>query len=130
MAARVSARCPSPLGLGELKEVPSGAKLVGRPVPLAPTFQPTDAMIQGAVWPRWDPPPPCCRAQGGGAMLGSLPVPPVLEGTAWLPALHLIPVGVPVLEEGVGVPAMPCATCQACGTRSGWAGPRCCPTAP
>lgn len=63
-------------------------------------------------------------------MLGSQPVLPVLEGTAWLPTLHLIPVGVPVLEEGVGVLAMPCATPQACGTRSGWAGPRCCPTAP
>ncbi|KFP09114.1 hypothetical protein Z169_03820, partial [Egretta garzetta] len=49
----VSAGCPSLSGLGELKEVSSGAKLVGRPVPLAPTFQPTDAMIQGLRDTEW-----------------------------------------------------------------------------
>ncbi|NXV85363.1 FOLC protein, partial [Calonectris borealis] len=40
-------------GLGELKEVPPGAKLAGRPVPLAPTFRPTDAMIQGLRDTEW-----------------------------------------------------------------------------
>ncbi|NWH79817.1 FOLC protein, partial [Piaya cayana] len=40
-------------GLGELKETLPGAKLEGRPVPLAPTFQPTDAMIQGLRDTEW-----------------------------------------------------------------------------
>ncbi|NXW10653.1 FOLC protein, partial [Fregetta grallaria] len=40
-------------GLGELKEVPPGTKLAGRPVPLAPTFRPTDAMIQGLRDTEW-----------------------------------------------------------------------------
>ncbi|NXF42477.1 FOLC protein, partial [Oceanites oceanicus] len=40
-------------GLGELKEVPPCAKLAGRPVPLAPTFRPTDAMIQGLRDTEW-----------------------------------------------------------------------------
>ncbi|XP_054076827.1 folylpolyglutamate synthase, mitochondrial isoform X3 [Rissa tridactyla] len=40
-------------GLGELKEVPPGVELVGRPVPLAPAFQPTDAMIQGLRDTEW-----------------------------------------------------------------------------
>ncbi|KFO92646.1 hypothetical protein N320_08301, partial [Buceros rhinoceros silvestris] len=44
-------------GLGEVQEVLPGTELVGRPVPLAPAFQPTDAMIQGAVWPGREPPP-------------------------------------------------------------------------
>lgn len=48
--------------LGELKEVPPSTELVGRPVPVAPAFQLTDAMIQGAVWSCWDPPSPCHRA--------------------------------------------------------------------
>lgn len=48
--------CLSCLGLGELKEVLPSAELMGRPVPLAPAFQLTDAMIQGAVWPCQDPP--------------------------------------------------------------------------
>ncbi|NWW84193.1 FOLC protein, partial [Rhynochetos jubatus] len=42
-----------PLGLGELKEVPPGTELAGRPVPLAPTFRPTDAMIQGLRDTEW-----------------------------------------------------------------------------
>ncbi|NXG53477.1 FOLC protein, partial [Psilopogon haemacephalus] len=40
-------------GLGELMKAAPGTELVGRPVPLAPTFQPSDAMIQGlreTVW--------------------------------------------------------------------------------
>ncbi|XP_064325093.1 folylpolyglutamate synthase, mitochondrial isoform X2 [Phalacrocorax carbo] len=40
-------------GLGELKEVPPGAELAGRPVPLAPAFRPTDAMIQGLRDTEW-----------------------------------------------------------------------------
>ncbi|XP_069628134.1 folylpolyglutamate synthase, mitochondrial isoform X1 [Haliaeetus albicilla] len=40
-------------GLGELKEVPSSTELVGRLVPLAPTFRPTDAMIQGLRDTEW-----------------------------------------------------------------------------
>ncbi|NWY59160.1 FOLC protein, partial [Chionis minor] len=40
-------------GLGELKEVPPGAELAGRLVPLAPTFQPSDAMIQGLRDTEW-----------------------------------------------------------------------------
>ncbi|NXX98232.1 FOLC protein, partial [Centropus bengalensis] len=40
-------------GLGELKEALPGAELVGRPVPLAPTFQPSDAMIQGLRDTEW-----------------------------------------------------------------------------
>ncbi|NXL58446.1 FOLC protein, partial [Chordeiles acutipennis] len=44
---------PVPPGLGELKEVPPGTELVGRPVPLAPAFQPTDAMIQGLRDTEW-----------------------------------------------------------------------------
>lgn len=75
----------------------------------------------------------CCRARRGDTTPGPWPVLPVLEGTAWLPTPHLIPAGVPVLEGHLGVPAMPCAPpprSQACGTRSGWAGPRCCPAAP
>ncbi|KAF1649343.1 Folylpolyglutamate synthase, mitochondrial, partial [Eudyptes chrysocome] len=40
-------------GLGELKEVPPGTELAGRPVPLAPAFQPTDAMIQGLRETEW-----------------------------------------------------------------------------
>ncbi|XP_069729286.1 folylpolyglutamate synthase, mitochondrial [Phaenicophaeus curvirostris] len=40
-------------GLGELKETLPGAKTLGRPVPLAPTFQPTDAMIQGLRDTEW-----------------------------------------------------------------------------
>ncbi|KAM6110382.1 LOW QUALITY PROTEIN: folylpolyglutamate synthase, mitochondrial [Pterocles gutturalis] len=40
-------------GLEELKDVPPGAALVGRPVPLAPTFRPTDAMIQGLRDTEW-----------------------------------------------------------------------------
>lgn len=105
-------RVPVPPGLGELKEVPSGTELVGRLVPLAPTFRPTDAMIQGAVWLCQAAPPlpllSCCRARRGDTTPGPRPVLPVLEGTAWLPAPHLIPAGVPVLEGHLGVPAMPC----------------------
>ncbi|NXP08992.1 FOLC protein, partial [Thinocorus orbignyianus] len=40
-------------GLGELKEVPPVTKLVGRSVPLAPAFCPTDAMIQGLRDTEW-----------------------------------------------------------------------------
>ncbi|XP_042642883.1 folylpolyglutamate synthase, mitochondrial [Tyto alba] len=40
-------------GLGELKEVLPAAKLVGRTVPLAPAFRPTDAMIQGLRDTEW-----------------------------------------------------------------------------
>ncbi|NXN71503.1 FOLC protein, partial [Himantopus himantopus] len=50
---RVSAGCLSPQGLGELKEALPGAELAGRPVPLAPAFQPTDAMIQGLRDTEW-----------------------------------------------------------------------------
>ncbi|NWY17826.1 FOLC protein, partial [Aphelocoma coerulescens] len=39
--------------LGELKEVPPSTKLVGRPVPVAPAFQLTDAMIQGLRDTEW-----------------------------------------------------------------------------
>lgn len=56
---------PVPPGLGELKEGLPGTELAGRPVPLAPTFQPTDAMIQGAVWPCQDPPRHVARLVGG-----------------------------------------------------------------
>ncbi|NXD61713.1 FOLC protein, partial [Eolophus roseicapillus] len=44
---------PVPSGLGELKEMPPSTKLAGRPVPLAPAFQPTDAMIQGLRDTEW-----------------------------------------------------------------------------
>ncbi|NXG84416.1 FOLC protein, partial [Stercorarius parasiticus] len=44
---------PIPPGLGELKEVPPGVELAGRLVPLAPAFQPTDAMIQGLRDTEW-----------------------------------------------------------------------------
>lgn len=64
VALRVSEGHLSPPGLGEVQEVLPGTELVGRPVPLAPTFQPTDAMIQGAVWPGREP-PPCQRDLGG-----------------------------------------------------------------
>ncbi|NWI52995.1 FOLC protein, partial [Calyptomena viridis] len=40
-------------GLGELKEVAANTKLAGRPVPLAPAFRPTDAMIQGLRDTEW-----------------------------------------------------------------------------
>ncbi|NWX06572.1 FOLC protein, partial [Caloenas nicobarica] len=40
-------------GVGELKDVPLDAELVGRPVPPAPTFRPTDAMIQGLRDTEW-----------------------------------------------------------------------------
>ncbi|NXM56623.1 FOLC protein, partial [Illadopsis cleaveri] len=40
-------------GLGELKEVPPSTELLGRPVPLAPAFQLTDAMIQGLRETEW-----------------------------------------------------------------------------
>ncbi|KAJ7414193.1 Folylpolyglutamate synthase, mitochondrial [Willisornis vidua] len=40
-------------GLGELKEVPPSTELAGKPVPLAPTFRPTDAMIQGLRDTEW-----------------------------------------------------------------------------
>ncbi|NXD01938.1 FOLC protein, partial [Certhia familiaris] len=40
-------------GLGELKEVPPSTELLGRPVPLAPVFQLTDAMIQGLRDTEW-----------------------------------------------------------------------------
>ncbi|NXD91531.1 FOLC protein, partial [Chaetorhynchus papuensis] len=39
--------------LGELKEMLSSTELVGRPVPLAPAFQLTDAMIQGLRDTEW-----------------------------------------------------------------------------
>ncbi|KAM4761036.1 folylpolyglutamate synthase, mitochondrial isoform 2-T2 [Cyanocitta cristata] len=39
--------------LGELKEVPPSTELVGRPVPVAPAFQLTDAMIQGLRDTEW-----------------------------------------------------------------------------
>ncbi|NWS72169.1 FOLC protein, partial [Crotophaga sulcirostris] len=42
-----------PPGLGELKEVLPGATMAGRPVPLAPAFHPTDAMIQGLRDTEW-----------------------------------------------------------------------------
>lgn len=60
VASRVTQQsaCLHP-GLGELMEVAPGTELVGRPVPLAPSFQPTDAMIQGAVWPC-----PLCHVTG------------------------------------------------------------------
>ncbi|NXE09655.1 FOLC protein, partial [Lophotis ruficrista] len=48
VAPGLSARHLSPPpGFGELQEVLPGAELTGRPVPLAPTFRPSDAMIQG-----------------------------------------------------------------------------------
>ncbi|XP_030363310.1 folylpolyglutamate synthase, mitochondrial isoform X1 [Strigops habroptila] len=40
-------------GLGELKEMPPSTKLAGRPVPLAPAFRPTEAMIQGLRDTEW-----------------------------------------------------------------------------
>ncbi|NXT24887.1 FOLC protein, partial [Syrrhaptes paradoxus] len=40
-------------GLEELKDVLPGTPLAGRPVPLAPTFRPTDAMIQGLRDTEW-----------------------------------------------------------------------------
>ncbi|NWX62466.1 FOLC protein, partial [Promerops cafer] len=40
-------------GLGELKEVPPSTELLGRPVPLAPAFRLTDAMIQGLRDTEW-----------------------------------------------------------------------------
>ncbi|NWV85359.1 FOLC protein, partial [Dasyornis broadbenti] len=40
-------------GLGELKEVLPSTELVGRPVPLAPAFRLTDAMIQGLRDTEW-----------------------------------------------------------------------------
>ncbi|XP_075295246.1 folylpolyglutamate synthase, mitochondrial isoform X1 [Opisthocomus hoazin] len=40
-------------GLGELKEVLPGAELAGRPVPLAPAFRPTNAMVQGLRETEW-----------------------------------------------------------------------------
>ncbi|NWT85574.1 FOLC protein, partial [Lanius ludovicianus] len=39
--------------LGELKDVPPSTELVGRPVPLAPAFRLTDAMIQGLRDTEW-----------------------------------------------------------------------------
>ncbi|NWW20813.1 FOLC protein, partial [Falcunculus frontatus] len=39
--------------LGELKEVPPSTELMGRPVPLAPAFRLTDAMIQGLRDTEW-----------------------------------------------------------------------------
>lgn len=54
--------CLSCLGVGELKEVLPRTELLGRPVPLAPAFQLSDAMIQGAVWPCQDLPWPGHRA--------------------------------------------------------------------
>lgn len=56
----VSVGCLSCLGLGELKEVLPSTELLGRPVPVAPVFRLTDAMIRGAVWPCQDS--PCHRA--------------------------------------------------------------------
>ncbi|XP_071430567.1 folylpolyglutamate synthase, mitochondrial isoform X2 [Pithys albifrons albifrons] len=44
---------PVPPGLGELKEVPPSTELAEKPVPLAPTFRPTDAMIQGLRDTEW-----------------------------------------------------------------------------
>ncbi|NXH49537.1 FOLC protein, partial [Dicaeum eximium] len=49
----VSVGCLSCLGLGELKELPPSTELLGRPVPLAPAFQLTDAMIQGLRDTEW-----------------------------------------------------------------------------
>ncbi|NXI92230.1 FOLC protein, partial [Psophia crepitans] len=46
-------RVPVPPGLGEPKDMSLSAELVGRPLPLAPTFQPTDAMIQGLRDTEW-----------------------------------------------------------------------------
>ncbi|XP_005527266.1 PREDICTED: folylpolyglutamate synthase, mitochondrial isoform X1 [Pseudopodoces humilis] len=40
-------------GLGELKEMPPSTELLGRPVPLAPAFRLTDAMIQGLRDTEW-----------------------------------------------------------------------------
>ncbi|NXQ31381.1 FOLC protein, partial [Alaudala cheleensis] len=45
--------CLSCLGLGELKEMPPSSELLGRPVPLAPAFRLTDAMIQGLRETEW-----------------------------------------------------------------------------
>ncbi|NXI04309.1 FOLC protein, partial [Pachycephala philippinensis] len=52
-APEVSVGCLSCLALGELKEVPPSTELVGRPVPLAPAFRLTDAMIQGLRDTEW-----------------------------------------------------------------------------
>lgn len=52
-APEVSVGCLSCLALGELKEVPPSTELVGRPVPLAPVFRLTDAMIQGLRDTEW-----------------------------------------------------------------------------
>ncbi|NWV59708.1 FOLC protein, partial [Malurus elegans] len=49
----VSVGCLSCPGLGELKEVPPSPELVGRPVPLAPAFRLSDAMIQGLRDTEW-----------------------------------------------------------------------------
>ncbi|XP_075629028.1 folylpolyglutamate synthase, mitochondrial isoform X4 [Balearica regulorum gibbericeps] len=46
-------RAPVPPGLGKLKDMSPGTELVGRSVPLAPTFQPTNAMIQGLRDTEW-----------------------------------------------------------------------------
>ena len=90
---------PIPPGLGELKEVLPGAELAGRPVPLAPAFRPTNAMVQGAVWPCRDP--PLAMSPGsGGATLRPCPLPTALEGAAWLPVLRVAPAGVPELDGG------------------------------
>ncbi|NWU81434.1 FOLC protein, partial [Onychorhynchus coronatus] len=51
--ARTWLQCRGCQGLGELKEVPSNTELAGRPVPLAPAFRPTDAMIQGLRDTEW-----------------------------------------------------------------------------
>ncbi|NXK89067.1 FOLC protein, partial [Formicarius rufipectus] len=42
-----------PPGLGDLKEVRPSTELAGRPVPLAPVFRPTSAMIQGLRDTEW-----------------------------------------------------------------------------
>ncbi|NXS50596.1 FOLC protein, partial [Balaeniceps rex] len=46
-------RASVPPGLGELKEVLPSTELAGRPVPLAPAFRPTDAMIQALRDTEW-----------------------------------------------------------------------------
>ncbi|KAM9370786.1 folylpolyglutamate synthase, mitochondrial [Phaethornis superciliosus] len=51
--ARTWLQCRGCQGLGELQDVPLDTKLVGRPVPLAPTFQLTPAMIQGLQDTEW-----------------------------------------------------------------------------
>lgn len=112
-------------GVGELKDVPLDAKLVGRPVLPAPTFHPTDAMIQGAVRLRRDPPP--CHVTGLGGGHAGL-VPSAVEGAAQ-PVFD--PSGGPGAGGGAwGSQPCPVPPLQVCGTRSGWAGLRCCPTAP